>query len=74
MINLAPQNMAKSWLKIQATSLNFDFTFEILQEPPFYVLVSMYKNTSFYTLKQPGSPTLLGPVLLYHQKSEEIVQ
>ena len=73
MINLAAQNMAKSWLKIQATSLNFDFTFEILQEPPFYVLVSMYKNTSFYTLKQPGSPTLLGPVLLYHQKSEEIV-
>ena len=66
--------MAKFWLKIQETSLNFDFTFEILQEPPFYALACMYKNTSFYTLKHTGSPTLLGAVLLYHQKSEEIVQ
>ena len=48
MTDLAVQNIANFWLKIQNINhwYNFDFTSEILKEPPFYALVSMYKNTS----------------------------
>ena len=56
------------------TSLNFDFTFELLKEPPFYALVSTYKNTSLYVKNTQRCPTLLGPVLLCHKRNEEIVQ
>ena len=56
------------------TSLNFDFTFELLNEAPFHALASTYKNTSLYVKNIQRCPTLLGPVLLYHKRNEEIVQ
>ena len=56
------------------TSLNFDFTFELLKEPPFHALVSTYKNTSLYVKNIYCCPTLLGPVLLCHKRNEKIVQ
>ena len=56
------------------TSLNFDFTFELLKEPPFYALISTYKNTSLYVKNTQRCPTILGPYLLCHKRNEEIVQ
>ena len=42
--------------------------------PPFYALVSTSKNTSLYVTSTRCYPTLLGLVLLCHQRSKEVVQ
>ena len=46
----------------------------MLKQPPFYALVSTYKNTSLYFKYTRRCPTLLGPVLLCHRRNEEVVQ
>ena len=69
MTDLAVQNIANCCCTENAkyeTSLNFDFTFELLKEPPFYAIVSTYKNTSLYVQNTRRCPTLLGPVFLCH--------
>ena len=77
MTDLAVQNSANFCCNESTkykTSLNFDFTFELLKEPPFYALVSTYKNTSPYIKNTRRCPTFLGPVLLCHKRNKEIVQ
>ena len=77
MTDLAGQNIANFCCTENTkykTSLNFDFTFELLKEPPFCALVSTYKNTSLYVKNSRRCPILLGPVLLCHQRNEETVQ
>ena len=76
MTDLAVQNIANCCCTENAkyeTSLNFDFTFELLKEPPFYAIFSTYKNTSLYVKNTWRCPTLLGPVFLC-LKNEEVVQ
>ena len=77
MTDLAVQNIANFCCTENAkykTSLNFEFTFELLKEPPFCALVSTDKNTSLYVKNIWRCPTLLGPVLLSHKRNKEIVQ
>ena len=53
MIDLVVQNIANFCCTKNTKnkiSLNFDFIFELLKEPPFYALASTYKNTSLYML------------------------
>ena len=50
--------------------LVFDFTFELLKQPPFYALVGSYKNTSLYVKGAARSPCMLGPVFLCHSRKE----
>lgn len=50
--------------------LIFDFTFELLKQPPFYALVGSYKNTSLYVKGAARSPSMLGPVFLCHSRKE----
>ena len=77
MTDLAVENIANfcctEKTKYKA-SLNFDFTFELLKEPPFYALASTYTITSLYVKITQRCRTLLGPVLLCHKRNEEIVQ
>ena len=53
------------------SALSMDFTFEL---GDFFVLVTTFKNTSLYVKKKKTSPSMLGPVLLCHKKSERAVK
>ena len=44
------------------SSLNFDFTFELLKDSPLFAFVTTYKNTSLKV--NPTLPGLFGPCIL----------
>ena len=48
------------------SSLNFDFTFDLLKDPPLFTLVTTYKNTLLKVKSRNHSPTMLGLILLCH--------
>ena len=54
-------------------SLSIDFTFELLKNPPLFAFVTTYKNTSLKVKGRNHSPTMLGPILLCHDKKTETV-
>ena len=57
------------------SSLNFDFTFELLfKDPPLFAFVTTYKNTSLKVKGRNHSPTMLGPILLCHDRKTETVE
>ena len=56
------------------SSLKFDFTFELLKDPPLFAFVTTYKNTSLKVQARNHSPTMLGPILLCHDRKTETVE
>ena len=56
------------------SSLNFNFTFELLKDPPQLAFVTNYKNTSLKVKGRNHSHTRLGPILLCHDRKTETVQ
>ena len=54
--------------------LNFDFTFELSKDPPLFAFVTTYKNTLLKVKGRKHSPTMLGPILLCHDKKTETVE
>ena len=54
--------------------LSFDFTFELVRNPPLFALVCTYKNTSLYKKGINKCPVMLGPVMLCHRRTEEAVR
>ena len=56
------------------SSLNINFTFEVLKDPPLFVFVTTYKNTSLKVKGRNHSPTRLEPILLCHDRKTETVE
>ena len=53
--------------------LCFDFTFNLGESPPYFLLVSSYQNTSVVHKQNNLPPTMLGPVMICHKKDETSV-
>ena len=56
------------------SSLSFNFTFELLKDPPLLAFVTTYKNTSLKVKGRNHSHTRLGPILLCHDRKTETVE
>ena len=56
------------------SSLNFDFTFELLKDPPLFAFVTTYKNTLLKVKGRNHSPTMPGLILLCHDRKTETVE
>ena len=57
------------------SAFNLDFTFDLFQNPPCFALITSYSNTSVQTKRAPHkSPELLGPILITHFRSENVVK
>ena len=60
--------------KTNKSSLNFDFAFELLKDPPLFAFVTTCKNTSLKIKGGNNSPTMLGPILLCHDRKTKTVE
>ena len=56
------------------SALCFDFTFDLGKNPPYYVLVASFQNTSLINKSTKKSPAILGPILICHKKDDNSVK
>ena len=56
------------------SSLNFDFTFELLKDPALLAFVTTYKNISLKVKGKNHSPAMLGLILLCHDRKTEAIE
>ena len=56
------------------SSLNFDFTFELLKDPPLFAFIACCKNTSLKVKGRNHSLTMLGPIVLCHDRKTETIK
>lgn len=54
--------------------LCWDFTFDLMKDPPSYALVLTYQFTTLIHKEGKTCPTLLGPILICHKKDEKTVK
>ena len=56
------------------SALCFDFTFDLGKNPPYYVLVTSFQNTSLVNKSTKKSPAILVPILICYKKDENSVK
>ena len=56
------------------SALCWDFTFDIGNSPPYYLLALSYQNTALFNKTTKRCPVVLGPVLICHRKYEKAVK
>ena len=54
--------------------LDFDFMSELLKDPPLFAFVTTYKKASLKVKGGNHSPTMLGPIVLCHDRETELLK